>query len=108
MIASGAPSTTWSRNAVFDHATDEARREDADAAVIEEIDPQRRAALLERRVVAEMRIAVDHAVTRERQPPRLEHRLGDAIARLQIALLVREKFLPFEPFERKQAACRKF
>ena len=76
----------------IDHALHERRREGADAAVVEQVDagrpPERavrsgRAALLEDRVVAEVRVAVDHAVVRERIPPRLEHRLRDGVAIFQ-------------------------
>ena len=42
--------------------------------------PPGAAALVEHRVIAEMRIAVDHAETAERKPPGGEHRLPDAVA----------------------------
>ena len=48
----------------IDHAADELRREDADAAVVQEIDACGPALLLEHRVVAEMRVAVDWSAER--------------------------------------------
>src|SRR5471032_3345408 len=50
----------------IDHAADELRRENADAAIVEEIDAARLARLLEGGVVAEMRITVNDAETRKR------------------------------------------
>src|SRR5258705_215534 len=59
----------------IDHAADELRGEDADAAVVEEIDAGSSPTLIEHRVIAEMRIAVDHAEAAERPPPGSEHRV---------------------------------
>jgi hypothetical protein len=53
----------------IDDAADESRRKDADAAIVEQIDAGRRAVILEDRIIAEMRIAVDHADAAERKPP---------------------------------------
>ena len=89
-----------------DHAADEALREDADAAVVEQVDAARLTLLGEHRVVAEMRIAVDHAEAAERKPPGGEHRLPDAIALRQRRLLVREQLGAVEPVEREQPAGR--
>src|SRR5215217_394301 len=57
-----------------DDPADEFRREDADAAVVEEIDAARLPAVREHGVVAEMRVAMDDAVVAEGVPPSLEHR----------------------------------
>jgi len=56
----------------IDHAADEFRREDADASIVQEIDARRPAGHVEHAVIAEMRIAVDHAETAERPPPSRE------------------------------------
>ena len=57
----------------IDHAADEFRREDADAAVVEQVDAGRLGAAAfafgEHGVIAEMRIAVDHAEAAEGPPP---------------------------------------
>ena len=81
----------------LDHAFDEARRKDADAAVVEEVDAGRPAVLLEDRVVAEMRVAVDHAEMREGPPPGLEQRRRDAVALLQRMVDEGEQRLALEP-----------
>ena len=94
----------------IDHAADEARREDADAAVIEQVDalrlPVAGVALREHRVVAQMRIAVDHRGAAERVPPGLEHRLRDAVADLDRRLLEGQDALAVEPAQRQQALGR--
>ena len=89
-----------------DHAANELRREDADAAVVEQIDAARRATFVEHRVVSEMRIAVDHAEAAERKPPGREHRAADAVAVLERRLLVGQKLGAIEPVEREQPAGR--
>src|SRR5712691_3328883 len=89
-----------------DDAADECRRKDADAAVIEEIDPRRPAVGLEHRVVAEMRITVDHAETAERPPPRREHRGADAVAGGEIVVRVLEQPAAVEPVEGDEPAGR--
>ena len=53
-----------------------------------------------------MRVAVDHAVVRERIPPRLEHRLRDGVAILQRRALVVEQLAAFEPGHGQQALGR--
>ena len=53
-----------------------------------------------------MRVAVDHAVAAEREPPRGEHRLPDAVALLERRGLVAEQFGAVEPVEREQPAGR--
>src|ERR1700730_11493743 len=65
----------------IDHAADEFRGKDTDTAVVEQVDSVLRAALDENRVIAEMRVAMDHAEAAERLPPRLEPRHRDAVAR---------------------------
>ena len=68
---------------------------------------QRRAASLgrrrEHRVVAEMRIAVNDAVVRERIPPRAEHGARDAVAVLQGRRLVVEQPPALEPGHGQQS-----
>ena len=54
----------------LDDAFHETRRKDADAAVVEEVQPGRAAVLLEDRVVAEMRVAVDDADSARRAATR--------------------------------------
>src|SRR5579863_2399929 len=57
----------------FDHAEHEARREDAHAAVVEQVDAVDGPPAGPRdRIIAEMRIAVNDAVAEERAPPRIE------------------------------------
>src|SRR5579883_1737604 len=68
----------------IDDAADKARRENADAAVVEEIDPGDLVAFSGDRVIAEMRVAMNDAVMRERPPPRLER--APQTARNAIAL----------------------
>src|SRR6266849_11202682 len=89
-----------------DHAADEFRRKDADAAVVEQVDPVRRAVLYECRVVAEMRVAMDHAEPAEWLPPRLEHRNRDAVARRDGVALASQQLVTFEPVESKETLCR--
>src|SRR5262249_57037345 len=57
----------------IDDTADEFRREDADAAVVQEIDARGPARHIEHGVIAEMRIAVDHAEAAKRPPPGPEH-----------------------------------
>ncbi len=64
----------------IDDAAHEGRRKNADAAIIEEIDPGRRAVALEHRVIAEMRVAVNDAEAAERKPPGGEHGGGEHVA----------------------------
>ena len=64
----------------IDDAADEARMEDADAAIVEEVDAPRLAAVREHRVIAEMRVAVDDGGVAERVPPGLEHGDGKPVA----------------------------
>jgi hypothetical protein len=67
-----------------EHAGDEVRREDADAAIVEQIEARGRAGVVEPGgIVAEMRVAVDDAVAAERPPPGMEQRAGKQVARLQ-------------------------
>ncbi|MEN9604149.1 MAG: hypothetical protein RL545_838, partial [Actinomycetota bacterium] len=63
----------------IDDAADELRLEGADAAVVEQVQPRGAAGLLEDGIVAEVGIAMDDAVVREREPPGAEHgaRPGD-------------------------------
>src|SRR6266849_3870036 len=89
-----------------DHAADEFRRKDADASVVEQVDSLRRTTLYECRVVAEMRVAMDHAEPAERLPPRLEHRSRDAVASRDGVALVSQQLVAFEPLESKETLCR--
>ena len=66
------------------------------------------AVLDEGRVIAEMRIAMDHAKAAERLPPRLEHRDGEAVADRDVVALVDEKLVAVEPVEGEEPAGRKF
>src|SRR5664280_173353 len=76
----------------IDHAVDEAGREDADAAVIQQVDAGRLAlGIVEHRVVAEMRVAVDDAEAAERKPPGGEHGSGEPVARGERVVLVIEQ-----------------
>ena len=101
----------------IDHAAHELRRENPDAAVIEQVDAGRlrhilaRAAFdarIEDRVVAEMRVAVDDAIAAERIPPGGEHRGRKRIAHRERIVLVRKHARAFEPVEREQAAGGQF
>src|SRR5947209_4846872 len=83
-----------------DHAADELRREDADAAIVEQIDAAGCAPLIEHGVIAEMRIAVDHAEAAEWEPPCGEHRASNYVALRERRALVREQLAAFEPVER--------
>ena len=90
-----------------DHARHELRREDADAAVVEQVDPRHLVvALAPHRVVAEVGVAVDHAVMAEGHPPGLEHRDGDAVTHLQRLVLEGEELAAVEPFHGEQAVGR--
>src|SRR5262249_59600926 len=60
-----------------DDAADEFRRKNANAAVVQKINAARPAVAKENSIVAEMRIAVDHAEAAEREPPGGKHRLGE-------------------------------
>ena len=90
----------------IDDAADEAWRENPHAAVVEEIDAGGRPVLIEHRVIAEMRIAVNHAKPAEREPPRGEHGRGDAVARGKRGLFVGEQACAIEPVESEEAPGR--
>src|SRR5690606_7952075 len=49
----------------LDHARNECRRKDADAAIIEKIDAE----ILAHRIIAEMRVSMNDAIAAERHPP---------------------------------------
>ena len=69
--------------------------------------PRRLAALVEHRVIAEMRIAVDHAEAAERKPPGREHRGGrGGCASSSGASLWASSLRALEPVEREQPAGR--
>src|SRR5215470_7121691 len=70
------------------HAADEFRRKDTNAAVVEQVDAGRLAVGVEHGVVAEMRVAVDDAVTAERMPPGGKQGGGKPIAHLKTCGLV--------------------
>src|SRR5207245_7222593 len=69
-----------------DDTADEFRREDAHAAVVQEIDAGGSAGHIEHGVIAEMRIAVDHAEAAERPPPGREHRGAEPVAGGEVSL----------------------
>ena len=85
-----------------DHALDEGRREHADAAEIEQVDR----IVFPRRIVAEMRVAVDHAVIVERHIPGAEHGARQRVAGLDRCVLERGQLLPVEPAHGQQPAGR--
>src|SRR5215471_2044882 len=89
-----------------DHAADEFRGKNADAAVVEQVDTMRRAILDECRVVAEMRVAMDHPEPAERLPPRFEHCNREAVARRDGIALVGQQLVAFEPVESKETPGR--
>ena len=82
-----------------DHARHELRREGSDAAIVQKID----AAVIAHRVIAQMRIAVDRAVTREGPPPCLEQRGGNGVARLQPGFFEFRNRRAIEPCHRQKA-----
>ena len=82
----------------IDDALDEFRREGAHAAIVEQIDAGRLPRIvLEHRVVAEMRVAVNHAVVAERIPPGAEHGAGDLVALFERPVGVVEQLAAVEP-----------
>ena len=83
------------------HPAHEARREDPHAAVVQQVDAL---ALAKDRVIAQMRIPVDHAELAEGLPPRPEHGLRDAVAHLLIGGLEGEELAPLQPVQGQQAA----
>ena len=90
----------------IDDAADEARMEDADAAVVEQIDALRLAVFGEDGVVAEMRIAVDHGRVAEGMPPGLEHRDGEPVADLDRRFGIGQDLLALEPAEGEEPPRR--
>ena len=81
----------------------EARREHPDAAEIEQVD----GAVRRHGVVAEMRVAVDHAVIVERHVPDAEHAQRDLVAHAERRLLGEfEDRRAVEPGHRQQAPGR--
>src|SRR4051794_20256499 len=95
----------------IDHAADEFRRENADAAIIEEGDagslaPAGARSILEHRVVAEMRVAVNDPDPAERKPPGGEHGGGQAVAHRKRVVLVVKQPPALEPVEREKPAGR--
>src|SRR5206468_11650402 len=89
-----------------DDTADEFRREDAHAAVVQEIDAGGSAGHIEHGVIAEMRIAVDHAEAAERPPPGREHRGAEPVAGGEVSLGVFEQPAPIEPLEGEEPAAR--
>ncbi len=95
-----------------DDALHEGGREGPDAAVIEQVDPLRRSGLRSRailrddRVVAEVGVAVDHAIVGERIPPGLEHRLRDGVAVFERRGLVVRQLAPLAPSHGEEALRR--
>src|SRR5215468_8972560 len=85
----------------IDYPADEPGGENANTAVVEEIDPPRFAIGHERRVVAEVRIAVNDTVAAERIPPCLEHRGRELVADREVVALVGQKLGAVEPVERE-------
>ena len=82
-----------------DHAFDETWREYPDAAEIEQI----YGAVRRYGVVAEMRVAVDHAVIVERHVPGPEHAQRDLVAQFDGRVFGEfEDRAPFEPGHRQQ------
>src|SRR5271166_4736828 len=98
------------RKIELDDPADEARREDAHAAVVEEINafdlPRRALAWCCDRVIPEMRIAVDDPVAKKRAPPRVEEADGDRVAGLLRRLFERRQRLAVEPLQRQKPARR--
>src|SRR3974390_1292470 len=89
----------------IDYAADEARRKDANAAVVEQVDASRIAlGIIEDRVVAEVRIAVDDSVMAERRPPGGEHGSGEPVTRGELIVLVLKHLPAREPIHRQQTA----
>src|SRR6188472_3186798 len=87
----------------IDYALDELRRKGTHAAIIEQVDAGRPPlALFEHSVIAEMRVAMDHAVMAERVPPGTEHGAGDLVALFQSAARVAEQPPPVEPSHGEQ------
>ena len=89
-----------------DDPADEGRREDADGAEIEEIETLRFARVVERGIVAEMRIAVNDPVTAEGQPPRSEQAGGEAVADVERMVLEGEEPPALEPRHGEEPARR--
>src|SRR5215471_3232665 len=85
----------------------EFRGKDADAAIVEQIDPSRTPVDFEHRVVAEMGVAVDDTIAAKRPPPRGEHGGAEDVAGCEIVIPVREQPVPIEPIEGEEATCRK-
>ena len=86
----------------LDRAAHETRREDPDAAEIHQIDRTVRP----HRVVAEMRIAVDHAVGIERHVPGAEHVGGQPVLVLLRMALPVEQWLALQPGHGEQPVGR--
>src|SRR5262245_171340 len=88
-----------------DHAANEARRENAYAAIVQEINAGRSPfRVVEDGVIAEMRVAMNDAEAAEGKPPRGEHGRGETIARSERVGLVLQQLAPGKPIQRQQAA----
>src|ERR1700720_4710575 len=87
-----------------DDAADEFGGENTDAPIIEEVNAARLLVVshAEHRIISKARTAVDDADPAERNPPGLEHRLGDAVARGFAGLFEDEQFAAFEPLHTQQ------
>ena len=88
----------------LDHPLNEARGENAHAAIIEQVDAGGLATLFKDRVIAQMRVAVDDAILAEGMPPGAEHGDREAIARVLIGLFEVEQFSALEPLQREKAS----
>src|SRR5262249_18991351 len=86
------------------HPLDEFRREGTHAAIVEQVDAGSMPLLvLEHRVVAKMRVAVNDAVMAERIPPGAEHGAGDGVALVERSACVVEQPASIEPGHGEQA-----
>ena len=86
-----------------DDALDESRREDPDAAEIQQV----HRVIAGDRVIAEMRVAVDHAVVIERHIPDPEHAQRDPVAQCERSVFGEiEDRAAFEPGHRQQTTSR--
>ncbi len=94
----------------LDDSVHKTHRKNPHAAVVEEIDPFDGALLAlprsDDRVIAEMRIAVDDPIAKERPPPGFEQADRNRVARLLRGVLESDERLALQPLQREQAPRR--
>ena len=101
--SSAVPVLSPKRFVKLDHAENEGRRENADAAEVEQV----HGIVIGDGIIAEMRITMDHAIFIEWHIPCAEHVGGDLIADVYRRVIQVRQITASQPIHGDQAICRK-